>query len=130
MNYSLFNPDGDIQQQQGFVDDFTKNTQTMVLLDPLLVNLDPLDVVHFNVQAAGAGATIDVNTIREYSELAAEGWNVNYATLEDPYHTISPLARWYETCFDSNGVFTTSKNSKCKFSVLPSDLKFLGPAAP
>jgi hypothetical protein len=130
MNYSVFNPDGDIQYQQGLVDDFTKNTQTMVIVDPLLVNLDPLDVVPFNVQASGPGATIEVNTIREYSELAAEGWNINDSTLKDPYHTISPVARWYETCFDANGVFTTSKNSKCKFSVLPNDLKFLGPQRP
>jgi hypothetical protein len=38
---------------------------------------------------------------------------------------VSPVAKWYETCFNSAGIFTTSKNSHCKFSVLPADLKFL-----
>jgi hypothetical protein len=99
-------------------------------VDPLLVNLAPLDVVHNNVQSAGVNGITYVDTIREYSELAAEGWNIDYSTLRDPYHTISPLARWYETCFDSNGVFTTTKNSHCKFCVLPDDLKFLGPPEP
>jgi hypothetical protein len=76
-------------------------------------------VVPYNVQAGGDETAIFVDTIREYSELAANGWNIDYSTLRDPYHTISPLAKWYQTCFDSNGVFTTSKNRDCKFSVLP-----------
>jgi len=63
-------------------------------------------------------------------KIAAAATGVDYSTLSDPYHTFSPLARWYETCFDSNGVFTTTKNSHCKFSVLPGGLKFLGPPEP
>jgi hypothetical protein len=125
MNYTIYNPDGDIQIQQGSVVNNTLTSETTVLVDPLLVNLSPMDELHFNVQAAGLNGTIDVDTIREYSELAAEGWNINYSTLMDPYHTVSPLAKWYETCFDANGVFTVSKNKNCKFSVLPADLKFL-----
>jgi hypothetical protein len=78
------------------------------------------------VQSGGQpNGTIYVDTIREYSELAAEGWNIDYSTLRDVYHTPSPLAIWYETCFDDNGAFTTSKNKHCKFSVLPQDLLFL-----
>jgi hypothetical protein len=125
-NYSVTNPDGDVQFQNGFVYDSATSTERPFFVDPLLVNLDPLDVVYPNVQSgASPNATVYVDTIREYSELAAEGWNINYSTLKDPYHTRSPLAKWYETCFDSSGAFTTSQNSHCKFSVLPGDLKFL-----
>lgn len=125
MNESFGNPDGDIQIQQAYLWDPSYTREQLVLVDPLLANLPPMNVVHFNVQAGGARATVDVNTIREYSELAAEGWDIDYSTLTDPYHTVSPVAKWYQTCFDANGVFTTAKNAKCKFSVLPQDLKFL-----
>jgi hypothetical protein len=128
-NYSVENPDGDIQFQIGYVNDNATNTQRPFFVDPMLINLNPLDVVYPNVQGgASPNGTIYVDTIREYYALAAEGWNIKYSTLRDVYHTRSPLAKWYETCFDSNGVFTTSKNSHCKFSVLPEDLKFLDAA--
>ena len=122
MDGTTGNPDGDIQLQRGTV---TSGPRRRVFIDPLLVNLPPMDVVHYNVQAGGSDGTIFVNTIREYSELAANGWEIDYSTLKDPYHTVSPLARWYTTCFDANGVFTVSKNSHCKFSVKPQDLVFL-----
>lgn len=125
MNDTVGNPDGDIQFQQGWVYNPTYTSESVVLVDPLLTALPPMDVVHFNVQAGGINGTVDVDTIREYSELAAEGWDINYSTLQDPYHTVSPLAKWYQTCFDGNGVFTTAKNANCEFSVTPQDLKFL-----
>ena len=125
MNESLFNPDGDIQQQFGFVNQ-SQTEISFVLVDPKLVNVAPLDVLHFNVQSGSEFiANIVVDTIREYSELAAEGWNIDYSTLSDPYHTLSPLAKWYQTCFDANGVFTTARNKNCKFSVTSQDLQFL-----
>ena len=123
-NYSVGNPDGDIQFQFGTVN--TAQRSSLILLDPKLVNLRPSDVVHPNVQAVSMPAAIFVDTVREYSELAAVGWNIDYATLSDSdYATRSPLAQWYETCFDSNGVFTTANNKNCKFSVDPADLKLL-----
>jgi len=122
MNNSLGNPDGDIQRQYGNV--FGARTGSLVFVDPELVNMSTLNVVHPNVQGAILRSTIDANTIREYSELAAQGWNVKYSTLNNSvYSTVSPVAHWYQTCFDANGVFTTANNSKCKFSVLPSALK-------
>ena len=124
MNYSLFNPDGDIQFEAGSI--FGPLQGTFHFVDPLLANMPALNVVHVNVQAESFRSTIDVNTIREYSELASQGWNVNYSTLpQSVYSTVSPVAQWYQTCFDSNGVFTTAKNRHCKFSVLPADLQFL-----
>jgi hypothetical protein len=123
MNYSFFNPDGDVQAQEGYV--YTNTTLRVVPLDPNLVNLGPYDVWHDNVQGGGIDGVIYVDTIREYSELAAEGWDIDYSTLRNPNKTISPLARWYRTCFDSNGAFTTSKNKNCKFSVFSQDLEFL-----
>jgi hypothetical protein len=119
MNDSMSNPDGDIQIQQGYVYNDITGIYAPVLLDSALQNVPELDVLHFNAQAAGLGGTIDVLTIREYSELAANGWNIDYSTLKDPYHTQSPLAKWYKACFDVRGVFTTSKDSKCKFDVTP-----------
>ncbi|HET7452751.1 MAG TPA: hypothetical protein VFL12_08420, partial [Thermoanaerobaculia bacterium] len=41
------------------------------------------------------------------------------------YSTVSQLAKWYQTCFDSNGMLTTANNAHCKFSVLPADLKLI-----
>jgi hypothetical protein len=125
MNDTVFNPDGDIQYQEGYVTNQANTVQQIALVDPLLTNLPPMNVVPFNVQAAGIQGTVEVDTIREYSELAAEGWDIDYSTLRDPYHTVSPLAKWYRTCFDSNGVFTTAKNAHCKFSVTREDLEFL-----
>jgi len=125
MNESVVNPDGDIQYQAGYVSTQGGTALRITYVDPLLVGLPPMAVVHYNVQFGGDASTIDVDTIREYSELAANGWDVDYSTLADPYHTISPLANWYRACFDSNGVFTTAKNKNCKFSVLPKDLEFL-----
>ena len=118
----VYNPDGDIGFQEGV---FGTQTRQLVFLDPNLVNLPAMDVVHFNVQAAGVAGTIDVDTVREYSELAAEGWNIDYTTLADAYDTPSPLAMWYQACFDAAGVFTTSMNPNCKFSVTAQDLAAL-----
>jgi hypothetical protein len=123
MNFSTFNPDGDIQFQNGYV--LGAGSRKAVFVDPDLVNLAPMNVVHTDVQAASFKGTIDVDTIREYSELAAQGWNIDYSTLRDVNHTQSPLWKWYQTCFDANGVFTTAVNAHCKFSVLPRDLDFL-----
>ena len=122
MNYSLVNPDGDIQQQYGNISGPLAGT--LFFVDPELANLPELDVVHGNVQSGSPRSTIFADTIREYSELAAQGWNVKYSTLSgDTYGTVSPLARWYRTCFDSSGAFTTAQNARCRFSVLPADLK-------
>ena len=124
MNYSLGNPDGDIQIQYGYL--YTPQAGRLAFVDPELVNLSTLDVVHGNVQSGSPRSTIFANTIREYSELSAQGWDVDYKTLNKKiYGTVSPGARWYQTCFDANGVFTTAINGKCKFSVLPGDLKGL-----
>lgn len=125
MNNSLGNPDGDIQEQSGIL--FSQNgaVQRFVFEDPNLVNLPSANVVHHNVQGGARRGTIAVDTVWEYSELSANGWNVDYSTLSNPYSTVSPLLKWYQTCFDANGVFTTAKNSQCKFSVTPSALKFL-----
>jgi hypothetical protein len=119
----VYNPDGDIGFQEGFFG--TQTTRQVVFLDPNLVNLSAMDTVHFNVQASGLSGTIDVDTIREYSELAAEGWNIDYTTLADAYDAPSPLAMWYQACFDASGVFTTSMNMNCKFSVTAQDLAAL-----
>ena len=124
-NESIGNPDGDIQLQYGGVFNQDHTNARLVFLDPLLTDLAPMDEVHFNVQASAPSGTVAVDTIREYSELAAEGWNIDYSTLRDPYHTVSPLAKWYQTCFDANGVFSTAKNANCKFSVTPQNLKLL-----
>lgn len=123
MNYSLGNPDGDVQVQTGYLS--TPEAGRLVFVDPELVNLSALDVVHPNAQSGiSPRSTIFVNTIREYSELSAQGWDVDYKTLnKNIYSTVSRVAKWYQTCFDSNGVFTTAVNSKCKFSVLANDLK-------
>lgn len=123
MNESQGNPDADIQFEKGRVN--TPGSTQYVFIDPNLVNLPELNVVPNNVQAEAIRGTISKNTIREYSELAASGWNIDYSTLTNPYETVSPVAKWYETCFDANGQFTTANNSQCKFSVLPADLKFL-----
>lgn len=126
MNYSRYNPDGDIQFQIGYYDTYTNHwMRRAVFVDPLLANMPASNVVHANVQAAGLRTTIDLMTIREYSELSAQGWNVDYSTLSDIYGTTAPTWKWYQTCFDSNGVFTTAKNANCKFSVTPDALKFL-----
>jgi len=124
-NESIGNPDGDIQLQYGGVFNQDHTNGRLVLLDPLLTDLAPMDEIHFNVQASASPGTVAVDTVREYSELAAEGWNIDYSTLRDPYHTVSPLAKWYQTCFDANGVFSTAKNANCKFSVTPQNLKLL-----
>jgi hypothetical protein len=124
-NQSIFNPDGDIQFQAGYAVNQANTVAQLILLDPLLVSLAPMDVLHFNVQGGLFNGSVDVDTIREYSELAAEGWNIDYSTLEHTYHTLSPLANWYRTCFDANGVFTTAFDKNCKFSVMPKDLQFL-----
>ncbi|MGH9443570.1 MAG: hypothetical protein ACRD16_14985 [Thermoanaerobaculia bacterium] len=124
MNYSFSNPDGDIQQQYGSL--YTPNAGRIIFIDPELVNLPSLHVVHMNVQASGLKSTINADTIREYSELGTQGWGIKSSTLrKSAYGTRSPLAKWYQTCFDSNGNFTTAKNARCKFSVLPGDLKGL-----
>jgi hypothetical protein len=125
MNDTVINPDGDIQYQEGLVTNQANTVQQVVFVDPLLTDLPPMNVVPPNVQSANVQGPVAVDTIREYSELAAEGWDIDYSTLRDPYHTVSPLAKWYQTCFDANGVFTTAKNANCKFSVTPQDLKFL-----
>ena len=117
------NPDGDIGFQWGYLD--TQSSRQTLFIDPNLVTLPAMDVVHPNVQAGLLAGALDVNTIREYSELASQGWNIDYSTLTNPYNTRSPLAKWYQTCFYANGVFTTSKNPSCKFSVTPQDLQFL-----
>jgi len=123
MNYlGLMDPDGDVQQQFGFVE--TPNPGNLFFVDPELANMPSTNVVHGNVQAGTMRATISVDTIREYSELAAQGWDIKYSTLSpSTYTTVSPLAKWYQTCFDANGALTTAKNAHCKFSVLPADLK-------
>ena len=122
MNYSLGNPDGDIQVQNGYLS--TPQAGRLVFVDPELVNLPALDVVHPNAQSGiSPRSTIFANTVREYAELSAQGWDVDYKTLDKKvYSTVSPVAKWYQTCFDANGVFTTAVNAKCKFSVLPGDL--------
>ena len=122
-NYSEGNPDGDIANQAGLVIS-SATSGRYVLLDPELLALDPLDVLHPNVQAADIVGTTLVNTVQDYSELAIQGWNIDYSTLRT-HPSRSPLARWYETCFDTNGAFTVAKNKNCKFSVTPADLKFL-----
>ncbi len=116
MNDTVGNPDGDIQFQEGFV---YGNTSRPYLVDPVLQHVPELAELHFNAQAAGLSGTIDVMTIREYSELAANGWDIDYKTLRDPYHILSPLAEWYRYCFDSNGNFTQQKDKNCKFDVTP-----------
>jgi hypothetical protein len=123
MNYpGLQDPDGDIQQQFGLVD--APNPGNLFFVDPELANMPSMNVVHGNVQAGSMRSTISVDTIREYSELAAQGWDVKYSTLSpSTYTTLSPLAKWYQACFDANGALTTAKNANCKFSVLPADLK-------
>jgi hypothetical protein len=125
MNNSLGNPDGDIQEQSAVLFSQNNTVQRFIFEDPNLVNLPATNVVHYNVQGGARRGTIDVDTVWEYSELSANGWNVDYSTLTNPYGTVSPLLKWYQTCFDANGVFTTAKNSQCKFSVTPSALKFL-----
>ena len=120
----LYNPDGDIQKQFGETTLSPQFTGT-VFIDPLLSALPWKNVVHINVQGASLPAVIAADTIREYSELAAQGWNVDYSTLSSEYDETSPLAKWYQTCFDANGAFTTSKNSNCRFSVTPQALQFL-----
>jgi hypothetical protein len=126
MNESQFNPDGDIQFEAGYYDVFTTQWNRRVyFVDPLLINMPGSNVVHTNVQAESLRSTTDVMTIREYTELSAQGWNVDYSTLSDPYSTTAPTWKWYQTCFDANGVFTTAKNKNCKFSVTPDSLKFL-----
>lgn len=124
MNNTVFNPDGDIQFQEGILyADPTGYVRRYFFVDPNLANLPDNNVPRNNVQANSAFGTIDVDTVREYSELSANGWNVDYSTLTDPYSTVSPLLKWYQTCFDANGVFTTAKNAACKFSVTPAALK-------
>jgi hypothetical protein len=126
MNESQFNPDGDIQFEAGYYDVFTTQWNRRVyFVDPLLINMPASNVVHTNVQAESLRSTTDVMTIREYTELSAQGWNVDYSTLSDPYSTTAPTWKWYQTCFDANGVFTTAKNKNCKFSVTPDALKFI-----
>ena len=124
-NYSVFNPDGDVQLQWGLVANSAGTQKSLVFIDPDLISLPPMDVVHFNLQAAERDGIITVNSIWDYSEVASQGWDVDYSTLRRSDRTISPLATWYRTCFDENGMFTTAKNSHCKFSVLPKDLEFL-----
>ena len=124
MNTSVGNPDGYIQFRREYVQ-LSPDVERVAFVDPLLVNMSEMNVVHVNAQAAGVPGIIDVDTIREYSELAAQGWSIDYSTLQPAYSTPSPVAKWYQACFDANGVFTTTKNSQCKFSVLPADLKFL-----
>jgi len=119
MSDTVGNPDGDIQFQQGTVYSDWYTVYRPYFVDPLIQATPALDELHLNVQAAFIGGTIAVQTIREYSELAAEGWNIDYSTLKNQYRTRSPLAEWYTQCFDENGVFTTSKDSKCKFDVRP-----------
>jgi hypothetical protein len=125
MNNTLGNPDGDIQTQFGILyADQVGNVQQLVFEDPNLANLPTNNVPHTNVQGGFVPkGIIMVDTVREYSELSANGWNVDYSTLTDPYSTVSPLLTWYQTCFNANGVFTTAENAKCKFSVTPSALK-------
>lgn len=126
MNYSQYNPDGDIQFQNGYFDTYTTQwNRRAVFVDPLLSGMPDSNVVRMNAQAASFKSTIDVMTVREYSELSASGWNVDYSTLSDPYNTTAPTWKWYQTCFDSNGNFTTAKNKNCKYSVTPDDLQFL-----
>lgn len=125
MNNTLGNPDGDIQAQRGYVYSYSPNVLTPVFVDPILTNLSEMNIVPFNVQATSFRGTISVDTIREYSELAAQGWSIDYSTLSDPYNTTSPVSQWYQTCFDANGVFTTAINTNCKFSVTAQDLAFL-----
>jgi hypothetical protein len=120
----IYNPDGDIQQQVDRVQ-VSADVIRSVFVDPLLVSLPWKNVVHTNVQSSSVPAVIPVDTIREYSELAAQGWNIDYSTLTNAYNQSSPLAKWYQTCFDANGMFTTGMNKNCKFSVTPQDLKFL-----
>jgi hypothetical protein len=126
MNYSQYNPDGDIQFEVGYYDSWNNQwIRRAVFVDPLLTNMPGSNVVHVNAQSSSFRSTTDAETVREYSELSAQGWNVDYSTLSDFYSTTAPTWNWYQTCFDSNGVFTTAKNSKCKFSVTPDALKFL-----
>jgi hypothetical protein len=100
---NTYNPDGDIQQQVGRVG-VSGQLIRPVFVDPLLISLPWKNVVHTNVQGSSFPALIDVDTIREYSELAAQGWNIDYSTLQNAYNQSSPLAKWYQTCFDVNGV--------------------------
>lgn len=126
MNYSLGNPDGDIQEEAAYYD--TWNNQWFrrsVFVDPLLANMPESNAVSLNPQAEAGISFLHTMTVREYSELSAQGWNVDYSTLTDPYSTVAPTWKWYQTCFDQNGVFTTAYNSNCKFSVTPDVLKFL-----
>jgi len=118
MNDSTYNPDGDIQFQSGWLYP-GDGSQRLVMIDPLLANTDDLNVVHFNVQAAGGRSTIDYDTVREYSELASQGWNIDYSTLPtDTYSTRSPLADWYTRCFSSStGAFNPNNDPTCTFSV-------------
>ena len=125
MNDSVSNPDGDIQFQVGYVSDNIVLFRPF-FVDPLLTNMDPLNEVFVNVQSGGSpGGTILVDTIREYSELAAQGWNIDYSTLRDVYHTRSPLANGTRPVSIAPGRFTTAKSSHRKFSVLHADLKLL-----
>jgi hypothetical protein len=124
-NYSEFNPDGDIQYPVEFIAS-PAGPLTEIYIDPNFVALPNMNVVHENVQSGSQDlSTVYVDTVREYSELSAVGWNVDFSTLEDTDHIVSPLAKWYQICFDANGVFTTAVNRNCKFSVLPQDLQFL-----
>ena len=122
-NYSEGNPDGDTAFQVGFV--LPSATRAGYLFtDPSLVALAPLDIVHYEVEGYSIPSTIGVNTIRELSELATQGWNVDFSILQRE-RTRSPLAHWYRTCFDVNGVFTSAKNKNCRFSVQPRDIALL-----
>jgi hypothetical protein len=126
-NYSplIHNPDGDIQFQFGLLFNQSGTQAFLAFVDPNLTDLPSMNVVHGDVQGAFTFGPITMDSIREYSELAAVGWNIDYTTLSDQFHTPSPLETWYRTCFDATGVFTPSQNPHCKFSVHPQDLEFL-----
>src|SRR5262249_25055443 len=96
-------------------------------VDPLLQNLDPKNIVHLNAQSNSARSTIDVVTDRDLFQLASQGWNIDMSKADNAYSTIAPTWKWYQTCFDDNGVFTVAKNRNCKYSVSAQDLTFLNP---
>ena len=124
-NYSVFNPDGDLQLQWGLVANAAGTKKNLVFIDPNLVSLPPLDVVQFNLQAAERDGITSVNSVWNLSEVAAQGWDVDLSVLDELHPSVSHLANWYQTCFDESGMFTTAKNKHCKFSVLPKDIAFL-----
>lgn len=131
MNNTQFNPDGDIQFEVGFYEyTFLQNGSFIrhlrpFYVDPLLQSLDPKNVAHSNAQSNASRSTIDVVTDRDLFQLASQGWSIDLSKADSAYGTISPIWNWYQTCFDNNGVFTTAKNSNCKYSVTAQDLKFL-----